>query len=466
VTATASHPSRTPAPRKAAIASFLGTAVEYYDFFVYGTAAALVFNKIFFPTADPATGTLLALATYGVAYVARPVGAVILGHLGDRIGRKRVLVFTLALMGMSTFLIGCLPDYRHIGLWAPAALIALRLLQGFSAGGEQSGASSLTLEHAPPHRRGFFTSWTLSGSQAGLILATLVFIPIASLPQDQLLSWAWRVPFLLSSVVLAVAFVIRLRMPETPVFKDAQEKHQLAKVPAAELLRDQWIDVLRVMFCAFIAVVSTVTAVFGLSYATDNGVPRTTMLWVVVVANVFALGFQPLYATISDRIGRKPVFIAGVLGCAVIIYPYFMAITSGNTFLTFAGAFALTSVAYSAPNATWPSFYNEMFRTQVRYSGVAIGTQLGFLLAGFTPTIGKAIQTDGDHGWLPVAVFTTVCCLISAISAATARETFRTGIDELGQRHRGSSPDPLSVPAASASRVSAVVGVEHESVTT
>ncbi|UQX89739.1 MHS family MFS transporter [Jatrophihabitans telluris] len=429
------------APRRAALASFFGTAVEYYDFFVYGTAAALAFNKVFFPKADPATGTLLALATYGVAYVARPVGALVLGHLGDRIGRKRILVFTLALMGLSTFSIGCLPDYRHIGLWAPGLLIALRLLQGFSAGGEQSGASSLTLEHAPAHRRGFFTSWTLSGSQAGLILATLIFIPITSLPKQDQLDWAWRVPFLLSAVVVAVAFVIRLRMPETPAFQEAQDKHELAKLPVAELLRDQWGDVLRVLLCAFVAVVSTVTAVFGLSYATDQGISKTTMLWAVVVANVFALGFQPVYAIISDRIGRKPVFIAGVLACGVIIYPYFMAITSGNVLLVFLGAVAITSVAYSAPNAIWPSFYNEMFPTRVRYSGVAIGTQLGFLLAGFTPTIGKAIETHGRNGWVPVAIFTSACCLISAIAAATARETYNVGIEDLGRRGHARADD-------------------------
>jgi MFS family permease len=348
-------------------------------------------------------------------------------------------------MGVSTFTIGLLPDYNHIGNWAPAALITLRLMQGFSAGGEQAGASSLTLEHSPAHRRGFYTSWTLSGSQGGLILASLVFIPIAALPKADLLSWGWRVPFLLSALVIVVAFVIRLRLPETPVFKEAVEKHDVAKVPFAELIRHQWRDVLRVMFCAFIAVVSTVTAVFGLSYATDNGVSKSTMLWAIIVANVFALGFQPLYATISDRIGRKPVFIGGVLVCAVAIYPYFMAITSGNTLLVFLGSFMLISVAYSAPNSTWPVFYNEMFSARVRYSGVALGTQLGFLLAGFSPAIGKAIAGEGEKGWLPVAVFTSICCVIAALSAATARETYRTDMRDLGH-----------VPSAPAERKEAV----------
>jgi len=443
------HPNPVAAPRRAAISSFLGTAVEYYDFFVYGTAAALVFGKIFFPESNPATGTLLALATYGVAYVARPFGALVLGHLGDRVGRKPILVFTVGLMGLSTFMIGLLPDYRHMGNWAPAALIVLRLLQGFSAGGEQGGASSLTLEHSPAHRRGFFTSWTLTGSQMGLILATLVFIPIAALPEAQLLNWGWRIPFLLSAFVVVVAFVIRLRLPETPVFKEAEEKHDLAKVPVAELMRYQWRDVLRVMFCAFIAVVSTVTAVFGLSYATDNGVAKLTMLWAIIFANVFALGFQPLYAILSDHIGRKPVFIGGVLACAVVIYPYFMAITSGSTFLVFLGSFVLISVAYSAPNATWPVFYNEMFNSRVRYSGVALGTQFGFLLAGFSPAIGKAIAGEGDKGWLPVAVFTSICCVIAAVSASTARETYRTEMHELG--HKRSVPSEAGTVVGSSS---------------
>lgn len=433
----------TAAPWRAAASSFLGTAVEYYDFFVYGTAAALVFNKIFFPDSDPAMGTLLSLATYGVAYVARPFGALVLGHLGDKIGRKKVLVFTLMLMGMSTFLIGVLPDYRHIGIWAPIALIVLRLAQGFSAGGEQGGASSLTLEHSPQRRRAFFTSWTLTGSQAGLILATLIFVPIAALPEESLLSWGWRIPFLLSAIVLGVAVIIRLRMPETPVFEEAAAHDDIADVPVKELFRYQWRDVLRVMSCAFIAVVSTVTAVFGLSFAKANGVEATTMLWVVVVANVFALGFQPLYGILADRVGRKKVFIGGVLACAVIIYPYFMAITSGNTLLVFVGAFFLTSVAYSAPNATWPAFYNEMFSSRVRYSGVAIGTQLGFLLAGFAPTIGAALRGTNESNWLPVAIFTSIACLIAAASAATARETYLVDIHDLGVRPPD-APEPVT----------------------
>src|SRR5690348_3211029 len=202
-------------PRKAALAAWIGSALEYYDFFIYGTAAALVFNKVFFPASSPATGTLLALATFGVGYLARPVGAFVLGHVGDRFGRKKVLVFTLLLMGVATFAVGCLPTYETAGVLAPVALVVLRLLQGLSASGEQAGANSMSLEHAPEHRRAYFTSFTLSGTQAGQILATAIFLPVAALPQEDLLSWGWRVPFWCSAVVVVVGLVIRRKIDET-----------------------------------------------------------------------------------------------------------------------------------------------------------------------------------------------------------------------------------------------------------
>ncbi|MGA7804876.1 MFS transporter [Bradyrhizobium sp.] len=420
---------------RAAVVSFAGSMLEYYDFFIYGTAAALVFPRVFFVDVDPATATLLAMLSFGIGYVARPVGAVILGHFGDRIGRKTVLVFTLLLMGGSTLSIGLLPDAHAIGRAAPIALTLLRLLQGLSAAGEQSGSNSLTLEHSASGNRAFFTSWTLTGTQAGAILATLVFIPVASLPEGELLSWGWRIPFLLSFVVLVVAYLVRRTMPETPAFSAIKSKQAVARFPVLALLRDYWGDVARVIVCALIATVSTVTAVFALGYATGRfGVPRTTMLWAGVLANALALLTQPLWALLADRIGRKPVFIGGVLGCAVMIFPYFTAVTSGNTTAIVAVSLVLSGLIYAAPNAIWPSFYAEMFETRVRYSGTAIGTQLGFLAAGFTPVISQSLVGDGRNGWIPVAVFIAACCVISAAAAATARETHAVGIEHLGKR--------------------------------
>jgi MFS family permease len=421
--------------RRAAVVSFVGSMLEYYDFFIYGTAAALIFPKVFFVNLDPATGTALALLSFGIGYIARPVGAVILGHFGDRIGRRTVLVFTLLLMGGSTLAIGLLPDARMIGSAAPLLLTLLRLLQGLSAAGEQSGSNSLTLEHSDSGRRAFFTSWTLTGTQAGAILATLVFIPVSALPEEQLLSWGWRIPFLLSFVVLVVAYLVRRTMPETPAFADIRTRNAVARFPVVALLRDFWPDVLRVIVCALIATVSTVTAVFALGYATSKfGVPRTTMLWAGVLANATALVAQPFWAMLADRVGRKPVFIGGVLGCAVMIFPYFMALTTGSPPAILTAALVLSGIVYAAPNAIWPSFYAEMFETRVRYSGTAIGTQLGFLAAGFTPVISQSLLGEGPTGWIPVAVFIACCCVISAAAAATARETYTVGIEDLGKK--------------------------------
>ncbi|HMF69258.1 MAG TPA: MFS transporter [Phyllobacterium sp.] len=429
------QPTGVKAPGKAALASWIGSAVEYYDFFIYGTAAALIFPKIFFSAADPQAAAIASFATFGVAYIARPFGAVILGHIGDKFGRKKVLTFTLLLMGFSTFIIGCLPTYDHVGILAPILLVIARLLQGISAAGEQAGANSMTLEHAPPNRRAFFTSFTLSGTQAGLILATLVFIPIAKLPEADLLSWAWRIPFFLSLVVVIVGFWVRRTLPETPVFIEEAKKHETAKLPLFTLFSNNWADVLRIIFAALISVVSTIFSVFTLSYAVNTmQIDRSTMLTVLVLANIVALGAIPLWASLADRIGRKPVFIFGALGCAVLIWPYIWAISQSNLPLVFILGILLSGIVYSASNGVWPALYGEMFDTRVRLSGMAIGTQIGFALGGFAPTISAALLGTGPNGWVPVAAFTSVTAIVAAISAATAFETYRTPMQELGKK--------------------------------
>ena len=429
------EPHRAKTPKKAALASWIGSALEYYDFFIYGTGAALVFSKIFFPASDPAIGTILALATFGVGYVARPVGAFFMGHLGDKFGRKKVLVFTLLLMGVSTFLVGCLPTYNQVGVAAPIMLVILRLMQGFSASGEQAGANSLTLEHAPAHRRAFFTSFTLSGTQAGLIIATAVFLPFSRLPEDQLLSWGWRVPFWLSAIVVVIGYIIRRTLDETPAFKEAQERHEVAKLPLAVLFQNYKSDVCRVLFAALVSIVSTIFGVYVLSYAVNTiKLDRTTMLWVAILTNVVALVAIPLWAMLADRVGRKPVFIFGALGSGVLMFPFLWAIGEGNIPLIFTFGILMSGVVYSAANGVWPSLYGEMFNTKVRLSGMAIGTQIGFALAGFGPTIAAAIQGKGPDGWLPVAYLTAGACVIAAIAAWTARETYNVDMNDLGAK--------------------------------
>lgn len=421
-------------PRKAAAAAFVGSALEYYDFFIYGAAAALVFSHVFFSADDPALATIASLATFGVGYVARPFGGLILGHFGDRIGRKKVLILTLMIMGVASLAIGFLPTYDQIGVWAPILLVLCRLAQGFSAGGEAAGASTLAIEHAPEHRRAFFSGFTMTGYAAGMVLATIVFIPIAALPEEDLLTWGWRIPFWLSAVVLLIAYWVRSRLDETPVFTETKSVAAVQKFPAAQVFRHQWRDVVRVMFCSLFAVTQTVFTVFGLAYATSDavGIDRGTMLWVATVSIGGSLVTIPMLSTLSDRIGRRPVWITGTLGAAATIFLYFWAISSGSVPLIFLGAFLNMTIFYSMVNGLWPSFFSEMFAAPVRYSGFAIGTQLGFLLAGFAPSIGYALLGGGINGWIPVAVFTASCMIVSAIAAFTAKETYRVPTDQLG----------------------------------
>src|SRR4051794_10107130 len=436
------EPGGSPAthvPRKAALASFVGSALEYYDFFIYGAAAGLVFPEVFFPDSDPTTATLLSLATFGVAYVARPIGAVIVGHFGDRLGRKKMLVLTLLMMGVSTFAIGLIPSYASIGVAAPVLLVLLRILQGLSAAGEQSGANSMTLEHAPEGRRGFFTSFTLEGTQAGLILANLVFLAVALLPEDQLLSWGWRIPFFLSAFVVAVGYWVRRSLPETPEFEREKQQHEVVKLPVAVLFRDHWASVLRVVLCALVSVVSTVIGPWSLAQGTSDaiGLDRTTLLWMVILSNAVALVALPLWARLSDRIGRRPVFAFGALGSAAFAFPFLWALQQGNVALVFLFGILLSGVVYSAANGVWPSLYGEMFDTRVRYSGMAIGTQIGFALGGFSPAIAAAIVGEGSSGWIPVALLTAGAAAVAGLCALTARETAHVPTADLGGKPAG-----------------------------
>ncbi|MDX2824036.1 MFS transporter [Streptomyces ipomoeae] len=424
-------------PKKAAMAAWIGSALEYYDFFIYGSAAALIFPEVFFDESDPATATLLSLATFGVAYAARPIGALFLGHFGDRLGRKKIMVFTLILMGLSTFLIGCLPTRDQVGTLAPVLLVLCRVLQGISAAGEQASANSMTLEHAPAHRRGFFTSFTLSGTQGGQLLATLVFIPIAALPEDQLLSWGWRIPFWLSIAVAVVGYVIRRTLEETPAFTRQQSASEgVAELPLAVLLREHWADVLRVIAGALVASVSTIFTVWALAYGTSDsvGLSRSSMLWVGALANLVALGAIPLWATLSDRVGRRPVFLIGSAGSAAMMFVYLWAISTGAYPLVLILGIITFGVVYSAANGIWPSFYGEMFATRVRLSGMAVGTQIGFAIAGFAVTFAAQIAGPAGDDWSAVALFTAALCVPPVLAALTARETHKTPTELLGAR--------------------------------
>lgn len=432
-TAVANEPRKTPG--KAALASFLGSTLEYYDFFIYGTAAALVFPALFFPESNPTVGVVAAFATFGVAYVARPLGGMIMGHFGDKLGRRNVLLVTLCLMGLASLGIGFLPTYQSVGMLAPVLLTAGRLLQGFSAGAESAGASALTLEHSPEGRRGFFTSFVMTGYASGMVLATLVFVPITALPKDQLLAWGWRVPFWCSVVVLGIAYWVRTRLEETPVFEEAQEEGVVRKLPLGEALRHQTPDILRVLFMSIFSVMQTIFTVFGLSYATTHGgIDKGAILTINAVTIGLSMLAMPAVAALSDRIGRKPVLLVAMAGCAVGLFGYFWALGAGSLPLVFVASFLFMTVLYSGFNGLWPGYFAELFAAPVRYTGMALGNQLGLVVAGFGPLIGGLLMTSGPTGWVPVAVFGAVCALLALIAVVSARETAHTPIDELGAR--------------------------------
>lgn len=435
------EPSRTPG--RAATAAWFGSALEYYDFAIYGTAAALVFPDIFFPEGNDSAAAIASFATFGVAYVARPVGSFFMGHIGDKLGRKKVMIGTILLMGVSTFLVGCLPTYGSVGLLAPVLLVVLRILQGLSAAGEQAGANSMSFEHAPDDRRGFFTSFTLSGTQGGQILAPAIFLPLAAILSDeQLQSWGWRIPFWLSAVVVVAGLVIRRRLEETPTFQAEAAADETPRAPLARLFQDHWRGVLRVFFAAFIATVNTMFAVFALNFATSDdyeiGISDDTMLWLAVVANLVAIACIPLWARLSDRVGRKPVFVTGLLGSAVLVVGFLGAIAHGQVLLMFVTGILLAGVVYSMPNAVWPATYAEYFPASVRLSGMAIGTQFGFALAGFTPTIAGALMGGDAGNWWLVALFTAGACVVSAIAVLTGPSgTHRVPTEQLGRTRVG-----------------------------
>ena len=422
-------------PLRAALSRWPGSALEYYDFAVYGTAAALVLNTLFFPeTTAPGIAILLAMGTVGVAYVVRPLGALIMGPLGDRLGRKFVLMLTLFLMGISTFAVGCLPTYDQVGMLAPILLVLCRIIQGLSASGEQASAISVSLEHSAEEKRSWTTSWTLHGTQFGTLLATAVFIPFtAFLPDEALFSWGWRVPFWLSAAVVLTAWLIRRGLEEPPAFKEARADNP----PLMQVFRWHKAAVIRVAVCAMVNTVNMVFTVWSLSFATSVvGLERSTMLLVSVIANGVALFAIPAAAVLSDRFGRKPVFITGAVGAGLMMFPYLGAVSAGNWPLIFIFGAIMSGCAYSLANAIWPSFYAEMFPTTARVTGLALGTQVGFAVSGgLAPVLASAVAGAGGENWVSVAAFTAGVCVLVGLVAMTAKETKGLSLEEIDIVH-------------------------------
>ena len=428
--------------RRSALGGLLGTALEYFDFTMYGIVAAVVLGKVFFPAQDSGTAEMGAMASFGVAYVARPVGALVLGHLGDRVGRQKMLLFTIVVMGSATFLIGCLPSYQMIGAFAPAALVILRLAQGFSAAGEQAGSSTLTMEHAPDHRRSFYTSWTNTGTLLGVVLGQVAFLPVLALPEKDLLAWGWRLPFLVSALGMVVVIFIRRGLRDAEIFVAARDEGVRESLPLRALFRSNWKNLIRVVLCCLMAAPASIASVFGLSYATRIvGINPSILVLSGVVGTTIAMVTIPFWALLSDRIGRRPVFIGGVLIAGVMIFPLLHFTSTRNIPMIVVSQY-LFLIFLMAGQALQLAIYTEMFETKVRFSGVAVGTQFGYLLAGFAPAISYGILQPGPNGWIPVAVFGAVCCVVAAAAAFSARETRGVSLERLD----GALPEPRSVP--------------------
>ena len=436
--ATHNEPEGRHQTKKATASGWIGSALEYYDFFIYATAAALIFPQIFFPKGDPKIAIIASLATYGVGYVARPIGAFVLGHLGDTHGRKQVLVICMFLMGFSTVAVGLLPTYDQVGLWAPALLVLMRLIQGFAVAGEISGASSMILEHAPFGRRGFFASFTLQGVQAGQIMAAAVFLPLAHyMPAEQFNSWGWRIPFLLSFIVIVAGYIIRREVDETPAFAEVDKSGKVPKAPVIQAVTESWRDMLRVMCCSLMNVIPVVTTIFGAAYAVQPGYgigfEKDVYLWIPVMGNIVAVVVIPFVGSLSDKIGRRIPIMVGAVGSGLLSFAYLYAISIHNVPMAIVFSLLMWGVVYQGYNAVFPSFYPEMFPTRTRVSGMAISQNLGTLVTAMLPALFVAVAPPGAMN-IPVMIgsITLGVTIVAAIAAFTARETYRIHMRDLG----------------------------------
>ena len=418
--------SPTPASiRRVVLASFLGTMIEWYDFFLYITATALVFNRLFFPTLDARTGTLAAFATNAVGFFARPLGGVVFGHFGDRLGRKSMLVTTLVLMGTATCLIGLLPTYHSIGIAAPIALVALRFVQGFGVGGEWGGAVLMAVEHGHQGRRGFYASWVQAGVPAGMILANGVFSLFSRLPEDQFLAWGWRVPFLLGILLLAISMFIRLRVMETPVFAAQLSTAKPKSLPILEVLLHYPRNVLLAMGARFGENASFyIITAFVLTYAKEILLlPRSIVLNAVLVGSAFQFFAIPLLGWLSDLWGRRIVYMTGTALMAAYAWPFFLLVDTKSP-LWIAVAVSVGLVIHSAMYAPQAAFFAELFGTRVRYSGASFGYQLASPLAGgIAPLVAAALLQWSDNNPWSVAAYIAGMCAITWVAVFLAEET-------------------------------------------
>lgn len=415
--------------RRVVTSSVVGTAVEWYDFLIYGTASALVFNKLFFPSSDPAVGTIAAFATYAVGFLARPLGAAIFGHYGDKLGRKKMLATTIIIMGLGTFLIGCLPTYAQIGIWAPILLVVLRLLQGVGLGGEWGGAVLMVVENAPAARRGFFGSLVQVGNPVGNLAAIGIFAAMSGLPESDFLAWAWRIPFLLSVVLVGVGLFIRLRLEETPAFRAVEAQREVAPLPVVEVITRHPKPFLTAIGLKLSEIAwASIASVFIISYVTGKlALPRSVVLNGILASSFVALFSIPLFGWLSDLVGRKPMFYASCVFCIAFAFPFFWLIDTKDPTIMTLTIVAAISFGQMIGFGVGAPFYSELFAARLRYSGASLGFQIGAAISGgLTPFAAASLLAWSGGATWPISIYLVVAALITIIATAAAPETAGT----------------------------------------
>ncbi|MFI5612100.1 MFS transporter [Amycolatopsis sp. NPDC051903] len=412
---TAQSAARTGPPmRRVALSVLIGTTIEWYDFQLYGIAAALVIAPLYFPSADPLAGSLLAFSTFAIGFGARPIGGIVLGHFGDRIGRKKMLVLSLTMMGFATFLMGALPTYAQMGVWAPILMVLLRLVQGFGVGGEWGGAVLTAVEYASPRKRGLYGSLPQIGVPAGLVLSTLVFLLVSQLPDAQFLAWGWRIPFLISIVLVVVGLVVRLQLRETPVFEKVRERNEEQRAPLVTAIRAYPKQIL----LAVGSMVSTgayyyIVNAYALSYAASaKSMDRASLLTAIMISGVVACAALPYFGSMSERFGRRRMILIGLAAMAVWIYPTILAVASGN-FLAVLAAYVVGAIFFSVSYGPQATFIVEMFDARVRFSASSTSFQLGVLLGGALAPIIAAALVRATGTVVSVAVYVCLASLLS-----------------------------------------------------
>ncbi|WP_030975008.1 MFS transporter [Streptomyces sp. NRRL S-1824] len=439
--ASASAPPTTRSLKRIVAASLIGTTIEWYDFFLYGSAAALVFPKLFFPESDPLVGTLLSFLTYAVGFAARPLGALVFGHYGDRLGRKKLLVLSLLLMGAATFAIGLLPTHATVGVAAPILLTVLRLVQGFALGGEWGGAVLLVSEHGDAKRRGFWASWPQTGAPAGQLLATGVLSALTALLSDSAFgAWGWRIPFLLSGVLVIVGLWIRLSVDESPVFKAALAQAEARKgaaaaaekMPLVAVLRHHWRDVLIAMGARMAENISYyVITAFILVYATTAAeLSKQTALNAVLVASAIHFAVIPVWGALSDRFGRKPIYLIGAVGVGLWMFPFFALIDS-RSFGSLLLAVTVGLIFHGAMYAPQAAFFSEMFATRMRYSGASIGAQFSSVAAGAPAPLIATALLENYHSSTMISLYVIAAALITVLAVVCAKETRHRDLENI-----------------------------------